>query len=594
MVTRRTSHIALLIGVLSFFGAPALSETWYVDAEVSSSGKGISWKTALKTIQEGIDAAKDRDMVLVAEGTYLETIEFKGKNITLTSTAPLNPLVVDRTIIDGKGAGSVVTFSGKEDKGCVLSGFTIRDGKAQYGGGIAGHGALAVIRNNNITGNSADEGGGLYQCNGTIQNNEITANFAADDGGGLSSCDGAIRNNVIDGNEAHGTYPTGNGGGLYVCDGTIQDNTISRNTADTGGGLYVCDGTIQNNTISDNSADRGGGLSGCSGTIENNNIADNSARLGGGGLGGCGGTIQNNVITGNSTLHHGGGLSHCDGTIRNNDIMRNSTGGYGGGLNGCHAVIEKNDITGNSAESNGGGLYECNDVVRNNLIVGNMAATEGGGLYGCDASLESNTIAYNQAGEKGGGVALCDGLIINCIVWANTAPNGAQLYQSSVPYYSCIQDWADGGTGNINRDPQFVDPWGPDGLPETYEDNDYRLEPWSPCIDAGTRQTWMEQAVDLDGNPRIFDGGSSLRVDMGAYEYVLFAFRVTQFLREAGGQWHLTWNSRAGDTYVIWSRAHLSLGAWVEEATAPSQGASTSWTDVGLFGGQKFYRIELK
>jgi hypothetical protein len=191
-------------------------------------------------------------------------------------------------------------------------------------------------------------------------------------------------------------------------------------------------------------------------------------------------------------------------------------------------------------------------------------------------------------------VALCDGLIINCVVWANTAPNGAQFHQSSVPWYSCIQDWAGGGTGNIDHDPQFADPYGPDGRPETYEDNDYHLEPWSSCIDAGTRRAWMDQGVDLDGNPRIFHGGSDLRVDMGAYEYGFFPFGITELLREAGGQRQLTWNSRAGDTYIIWSRSHLSLGEWVQDATAPSQGETTSWADSGLLEGQKFYRIELR
>jgi len=67
------------------------------------------------------------------------------------------------------------------------------------------------------------------------------------------------------------------------------------------------------------------------------------------------------------------------------------------------------------------------------------------------------------------------------------------------------------GVGNIDQDPQWVDP----------ENGDYRLKSSSPCIDAGTK---VEVFVDLDGNPRPVDvvgrgheGNTSY--DMGAYEF---------------------------------------------------------------------------
>jgi len=590
---KHTFFIAVLLMILE----TASGETWYVDQSVTLPGKGTSWKTAFKTIQEGIDASGDRDTVIVAEGTYVETIEFKGKNITLTSTDPLDLLVRDNTIVDGKGAGSVVTFSGAENKGCVLSGFTIRDGKAESGGGIVGHGALATIRNNTITGNSASEdGGGLSGCGGTIQNNAIIGNSAGFSGGALHGCGGTIQNNVIMGNSAERA-----GGGLFGCGGTIQNNVISGNSAGTngyGGGLHDCDGTVQHNTISNNSAVLdGGGLYQCDGTMQNNTITGNSARYGGG-LYWCGGTIQNNAITGNSAGHSGGGLGACEGTIRHNVISANkalSEGSfsYGGGVYQCGGAIQNNDITGNSADDDGGGLAFCDGTIQNNRISGN-SAQRGGGLAACNEAIRNNTIAGNSADGFGGGLLGCEGAIQNCIIWGNTAWRDDQLSGSAVPTYSCIQDWSAGGEGSIAEDPRFLDSDGPDNDPETYGDNDYRLSMGSPCIDAGSNQSWMGLAVDLDGNPRIFHGGSSLTVDMGAYEYGFFLFRVTEVLREAGGQRQLIWNSRARDTYIIWSRAHLSFGEWVEEATAPSQGANTSWTDVGLFGGQRFYRIELK
>jgi len=37
------------------------------------------------TIQQGINAANNGDLVLVTDGTYLENIDFKGKAITVAS-----------------------------------------------------------------------------------------------------------------------------------------------------------------------------------------------------------------------------------------------------------------------------------------------------------------------------------------------------------------------------------------------------------------------------------------------------------------------------------------------------------------------------
>jgi hypothetical protein len=49
-----------------------------------------------------------------------------------------------------------VTFSGNENKTCVLFGFTIRDDGAYVGGGVFGDGTRATIENNMITRNSVD------------------------------------------------------------------------------------------------------------------------------------------------------------------------------------------------------------------------------------------------------------------------------------------------------------------------------------------------------------------------------------------------------------------------------------------------------
>ncbi|MDP2895874.1 MAG: hypothetical protein Q8Q12_04855 [bacterium] len=202
-------------------GSSTLAVTRYVDGSVSASGDGASWDTAFKAIQEGIDAASDGDTVLVAEGTYVENINFNGKNITLTSTDPLDPTVVANTIIDGNQAGSVITFSGTETESCVLSGFTLRNGGAEYGGGVHGAKTHATVRNNVITGNLAQKvGGGLWDCSGRIQNNVIAKNRAGDSGGGQAYCGGIIENNTVVDNRAEHE-----GGGVYKC-GDMQNCII--------------------------------------------------------------------------------------------------------------------------------------------------------------------------------------------------------------------------------------------------------------------------------------------------------------------------------------------------------------------------------
>jgi len=95
----RSVLFSSLVAFLCAAPTKALPVEQYVNYAVGASGDGSTWESALKTIQEGIDAASHGDTVVVAQGTYFENVKVKGKNITLRSTDPSDPAVVNNTII---------------------------------------------------------------------------------------------------------------------------------------------------------------------------------------------------------------------------------------------------------------------------------------------------------------------------------------------------------------------------------------------------------------------------------------------------------------------------------------------------------------
>jgi beta propeller repeat protein len=273
-------------------------------------------------IQSAIDASQHGDTVLVLPGVYFESINFKGKNITVTGTDPNDAGVVGYTVINADGKGAGVTFESGETSQAVLTGFTITKGTGTSFAGIS----------------SATEsiyaGGGVC-CNNsspTITKNVIVRNTPA-----IS----------IDATSNQVTLCVGGGIGGFYASPTITYNTIRTNTAYIGGGIgiYMGTPTIHDNIIFDNAAYMGGGVLTFAGSMHNNTIVHNSCDYGQelgltNGLGGnCYfafgtqyGTLQvfNNVFC-NATTGNGvsweGDIS--TGVFAFNDVWGNLPGNYG-------------------------------------------------------------------------------------------------------------------------------------------------------------------------------------------------------------------------------------------------------------------------
>ena len=316
--------LALIVGVI--FCSLAGAREIYVPADFS-------------TIQAGIDDANNGDVVIVSPGRYYENINFKGKNITVASTAPEDWSVVEATILDGSrpvdpNRGSVVTFAGGETKDAVVKGFTITGGSGYwlkkavwFGGGICCYGGAATISNNIIENNNvAGTGGGIRCQSGCLIYNNIIRNN--------HSFSGAIysESSTIMGNIIYGHSYNGYSGSIHIRNGAAKVlNNIIYNNASTiydgsGSGIFLHQANntkVSGNTILNNSN-----------VVPGSNLeirwSDNVL-------------VENNIIA-NGINSYGIHIYECKSlTFRYNNVWNNEAGNYDGlsnqtGLNGNISV----------------------------------------------------------------------------------------------------------------------------------------------------------------------------------------------------------------------------------------------------------------
>ncbi len=298
----------------------------------------------------------------------------------------------------------------------------------------------------------------------------------------------------------------GDGRGFYFHSGEDPDSIID--------GLTITNGYAYPPSVLPN-VGQGGGVycSNSSPTLTNCTLIENSAADGGGAYFDCSSPkLIICTITANEA-YCGGGVFSYDSSPK---------------LTNC-------TLNANQVDYHGGGFYShwrSNPSLTNCTLNANQAGGQGGGVYCAWSSpaLMNCTLSENSAYAGGGlySFSLSNPTLTNCILWGNT-PNAIDGDGATVTYSDVQGGYP--GAGNIDANPQFLDP----------SNGDYRLLTQSPCIDAGNNGAVPPDTLDLDGDsvttePIPFDLGGYPRfrddagtpdtghgtppiVDMGAYEF---------------------------------------------------------------------------
>ncbi len=339
------------------------------------------------------------------------------------SSVALNGLVIAGGAVVGDGGGILTAES------LTLTDSLVVDNAASEGGGgiAAGSGAggtapLIIVQGSEITGNSADVGGGILARDGvslSIIETAVTNNDALREGGGVWSFAGdlTLSGGAITGNAANRLrdYSSAEGGGVFAQASNVQiTGTLIEGNSASGGFLqFAAGGGLQLT---------GGELLLDGATVRSNSVWDGV----GGGISGTGSTL----------------------TIRASEITTNSSrgdfnGGAGGGVHqrGGKLVLDESSVEGNFAGSSysaqGGGIYSYGaTVVSGSRLIGNRAAPSesesgGGGMRShgtltvTDSEILNNTLAAGLFGTaEGGGIRHTGSLNVLRSVFAGNVAEG--------------------------------------------------------------------------------------------------------------------------------------------------------------------------
>jgi len=487
----------------------------------------------------------------------------------------------------GGGGGAVhegtATFTD-----CVFEGNT---SSANGGGMYNHGGASPVLTRCRFEGNTALRGGGMFNAEASqvtmddceFYGNRATAFYPEDRlGGGVYHTEGSVLTLTRCTFGRLGLGNAGNNaffGGAIYSDGSqvwSSDGVFDNNRTPTageqnpsgewihpaGGGIYATAASvleINSTEFNRNHANRYGGA--IYADLDTSVVLNQCLLTNNGAYYGSAVLDSVNVLVSDCTFHLGSGTygaamlvrGDSRGTIRRSLFLENTAGGwhgFGGALNlaGEDFTIADCVFAGNHANGGGGAIRSSAAVLRimNSVFSKNSSDERGGALL-------------QQAENFQGEPFTAELTISNCTFLANTAPVGSTVAQESIGYImdndvqirnSILWDGADSisigaqsvdhlavefsnvqggwaGNGNIDLDPQLVDPDGPDNVLGTLDD-DVRPATISPCVNVGSNALISADAADLDGDgntaePLPFDLDGHLRalgtVDMGAYEF---------------------------------------------------------------------------
>ncbi|MEM1093652.1 MAG: choice-of-anchor Q domain-containing protein [Bacteroidota bacterium] len=296
--------------------------------------------------------------------------------------------------------------------------------------------------------------------------------------------------------------------------------------------------------------------------------------------------------------------------------------GSGSG-NAASPTLSNVVFTGNAATV-GGGLYSngsasgASSPVLVNVVFTANTATQDGGAVAFDGSsggtssgsITHGTLQGNTAGQDGGGIhtngtgGTAAPVIVNSILYANTATNGAQVSNDGATpsfQHSLIQgsggsgSWdtnlgTDGGN-NLDADPLFADAADSDGADGRFAtaDDGLRIQGASPALDGGTASAGQLPSTDITGANRV----NNMAPDMGAYEGVRSAQLLYVDRDATGGANNGTsWGDAFTDLQSALALASGLDQIWIAEGTyRPTSGTdrTVSFTITGDQDGLKVY-----
>lgn len=511
-------------------GAMALAIFTSADAAVlhvrtdgNDANSGTDWSHAKATVQAAIDVAAQGDEIWVATGVYHQRIHNRVVGETAVDVALYGGFAGVETSRDQRDWGTNLTALHGDNAGVVVS-------------ITGGAGPATRIDGFVITGGNSNGGGGIsiFASAPVIANNVIKFNLTMGPGAGILSYaydvlgnrQPVITHNVITDNFSYEAEGDGGGIGCVGSSPEISWNLIARNRANQNGGGIVCWAAGDEATPLSSSP-----------TIANNWIVANSA----------------NILEGGSDQDWGGGAIYASAT----DMTGEPIGAE------SEPIIVNNVIAANGAWR-GGGIALMNSIstsatVANNTIVGNSGA----GIWWENTApkIANNVIAFNSMGLSRNPVGNTEATIVSNDVWGN------QLHGVDMDYPT-LPD-ATGTNGNLSADPLLAN----------WRMREMRLQPASPCVNAGSASWVQGNWPDLDGQTRTLGAA----VDIGADESDGTLWSVT------GARYHVKATGNDAADGLTWATAKRTVQAALDRTKdAPGEvwvaaGSYVEHVKVGAF-----------